>query len=60
MYWNVGNHCDANLLTLASQSDKLELFESKFKEMTEQKARLAAQLEQAEKMPKSVKKNRHR
>lgn len=43
------DHSMANLLTLASQSEKLELFESKFKEMTEQKSRLTAQLEQAEK-----------
>lgn len=46
------DHSMANLLTLASQSEKLELFESKFKEMTEQKSRLTAQLEQAEKNAK--------
>lgn len=43
------DHSMANLLTLASQSEKLELFESKFKEMTEQKSCLTAKLEQAEK-----------
>ena len=38
----------ANLLTLAAQSSQIELFEKKFKEMTEEKARLTEQLKQAE------------
>lgn len=42
------DHGMANLLTLAAQSSQTELFEKKFKEMTEEKARLAEQLKQAE------------
>ena len=42
------NHGMANLLTLAAQSFQTELFEKKFKEMTEEKAGLAEQLKQAE------------
>lgn len=42
------DHGMANLLTLAAQSSQIELFEKKFKEMTEEKARLTEQLKQAE------------
>lgn len=42
------DHGMANLLTLAAQSSQIELFEKKFKEMTEEKAGLAEQLKQAE------------
>ena len=42
------DHGMANLLTLAAQSSQTELFEKKFKEMTEEKARLTEQLKQAE------------
>lgn len=42
------DHGMANLLSLAAQSSQTELFEKKFKEMTEEKARLTEQLKQAE------------
>ena len=45
------DHGMANLLTLAAQSSQIELFEKKFKEMTEEKARLTEQLKQAEEDP---------
>lgn len=38
----------ANLLIMASQSSQTELFENKFKEMTDEKARLTEQLHQVE------------
>ena len=43
-------HGMANLLTLASQGNQIELFEAKFKDMTQEKARLTQQLEQAEQL----------
>lgn len=38
----------ANLLIMASQSSQTELFENKFNEMTDKKARLTEQLHQVE------------
>ena len=38
------DHGMANLLTLAAQSSQIELFEKKFKEMTEEKARLTERI----------------